>query len=537
MEFALFAVNFQAYKVKKFSKNIKYFWEDIIMKSRLKLLTAIALFLGGCTTGSMVSSGYVDDIYYSPGDNPPPVVAHTTVTQPTRTTPQREQVVSNINESASGKTVDNYVLKDGSSRSYGNVDEYYYNDQPDYADTTYYYDDDSVKYVINNYYEPSDNMSYSSRIRRFQDPYFYDPYWDSYMWDPYYYGPSWRLSMSWGFGWGHSWYDPWYYGGWGYPYYSYGYSPWYYGGWGYPYYGYYGGWGYPSYGWGGSIVVNPVDRYHGRRNYTGRQGGSNAINYGGSGINRGQALGRSIPVGSARSSAVSTQKDAVSSGRNYIGGAGATGTRLQGTRPGTTSDKSTTINSGTTTTTRTATSTRQSGTYSGVRNSQVQTNLRRGTSSSIRSGSGTVMSRPRVQTQETTRTRSSVQTTTTTRRYTPSYSKPRMNTRATYNNSSTRQYTRPSSTSSGTSRYSKPSSTSGTRSSAVRSSSSYQRGSSSSSNYRSGSSSGSYRSSGSSYRSSGSSSSSGRSYSTPSSSGGGSRSSGSSGGSYSGRRR
>ncbi|WP_036984612.1 hypothetical protein [Prolixibacter bellariivorans] len=132
-------------------------------------------FPGGCSTGSMVTSGYVDDIYYSPGDTPPPVVAHTSVSQPKQTTPQREQVVSNIKESANGKTVDNYVLKDGSSNSYGNIDEYYYNDQPDYADTTYYNDDDSVKYVINNYYEPSDNMSYSSRIRRFHDPYFYDP--------------------------------------------------------------------------------------------------------------------------------------------------------------------------------------------------------------------------------------------------------------------------------------------------------------------------------------------------------------------------
>ena len=45
------------------------------MKTNVKLLSAIALIASACTTGSMVtSSGYTDDIYYSPGDNPPVVV-------------------------------------------------------------------------------------------------------------------------------------------------------------------------------------------------------------------------------------------------------------------------------------------------------------------------------------------------------------------------------------------------------------------------------------------------------------------------------
>ena len=44
------------------------------MKTIIKLLSAVALLASACTTGSIVtSSSYTDDVYYTPGDNPPVV--------------------------------------------------------------------------------------------------------------------------------------------------------------------------------------------------------------------------------------------------------------------------------------------------------------------------------------------------------------------------------------------------------------------------------------------------------------------------------
>ena len=48
------------------------------MKTHFKLLSVIALISGACSTGSMVSSrGHTDDVYFTPGDNPPPMVLNT----------------------------------------------------------------------------------------------------------------------------------------------------------------------------------------------------------------------------------------------------------------------------------------------------------------------------------------------------------------------------------------------------------------------------------------------------------------------------
>jgi hypothetical protein len=43
------------------------------MKSRLTLIGAIAVILGGCTTGSYMTGSYSDDIYFNPADVPPPI--------------------------------------------------------------------------------------------------------------------------------------------------------------------------------------------------------------------------------------------------------------------------------------------------------------------------------------------------------------------------------------------------------------------------------------------------------------------------------
>ncbi|HZK96975.1 MAG TPA: hypothetical protein VFC67_22440, partial [Prolixibacteraceae bacterium] len=254
------------------------------MKTKVKLLSAIALLASACTTGSMVtSSSYNDDVYFTPGDNPPVVVS--TAPSSARQV-KRPSTITESRQEEAGKIVDNYQKE-------GDLDstDYVYNDE---SDTTYESDDEAL-YLINNYNDPEE-ISYTTRIRTFYNPYAYDPYWDSY------YSPGWGFNWGIGFGGGYygggyggfysNWYNP-YYGGW--------YNPWYsYGGWGgYPYggggyygNGYYGGyygggyWGGGNYGGG---YANSRDHFYGRQNYTG-SGRSNAVRYSGG---RGSAIGSS----------------------------------------------------------------------------------------------------------------------------------------------------------------------------------------------------------------------------------------------------
>ena len=43
------------------------------MKSSLTYIGLLAILLSACTTGSYVTSSYTDDIYFNPGDVPPPI--------------------------------------------------------------------------------------------------------------------------------------------------------------------------------------------------------------------------------------------------------------------------------------------------------------------------------------------------------------------------------------------------------------------------------------------------------------------------------
>ena len=220
------------------------------MKSRLIYIGMAALFLSACSTGSYVASSYRDDIYFNPGDVPPPISAEGKLTDKPVDEKGKEKsgekmIISQIEKNDDGSnTMNNYIF-DGTKKD---ADALRYNmDQMELqnSDTTVYYNDDEMKYVINNYYD-GDDLDFGYRILRFHDPFFYDPfYWDSWYYNPWYswggyygsYYPGWSL------GWNMGWYDPWY--SWGYPYYSLGYP---YYSWGYPYYGY--GY-YPSYAWGG----------------------------------------------------------------------------------------------------------------------------------------------------------------------------------------------------------------------------------------------------------------------------------------------
>ncbi|KAF0232899.1 MAG: prolyl-tRNA, partial [Prolixibacteraceae bacterium] len=203
------------------------------MKSKFTYLGLMAILMSACSTGSYVSSSYSDDIYFNPGDVPPPIVVEPgSEQQLAREKSGSTIIVSEIGENEEGANVMNNYIFDG-SESDVNALQYSVEQGLEGSDTTIYYNDDEVKYVINNYYD-GDEIDFAYRIRRFHNPYFYDPfYWDSWYYDPFHsygygYYPRWSYAFNWG---------------WGYPYY----------GWGYPYYGWghHGyGWGYPGYGWG-----------------------------------------------------------------------------------------------------------------------------------------------------------------------------------------------------------------------------------------------------------------------------------------------
>ncbi len=157
------------------------------MKSRLILLGALAILFGACSTGSQITGSYPDDIYFNPADVPPPIVV---VEEPAPEKSGEVLIISQIEKNDDGSnTMNNYIF-DGTEED---ADVLAYNiDQMELegTDTTILYNDDELQYVINNYYD-GEELDYAYRIRRFHNPYFYDPfYWDSW-YDPYYsYGYS-----------------------------------------------------------------------------------------------------------------------------------------------------------------------------------------------------------------------------------------------------------------------------------------------------------------------------------------------------------
>lgn len=245
------------------------------MKTKFFLVAAIALILSACTTGSYVSTGFVDGIYFNPADVPPPVVMEESpqIVEEEAEKSARRIIISEIRENDEGsQTMNNYIFDGEDAGEY--VDAQLYNMdqmQLEGSDTTVYYDENEVKYVINNYYDGTD-IDFAYRINRFHRPYsrFYDPfYWNDWYWDSWYYPYSslyWSMGWGWGYdpwGWGYSpWYGGYYggyYGGWYSPYSYYGWG----GGWGYPYYS----WGYPYYGyyWGGGYYIDREDYRYGHR--------------------------------------------------------------------------------------------------------------------------------------------------------------------------------------------------------------------------------------------------------------------------------
>lgn len=445
-----------------------------VMKSKMIIIPVLALIFGACTTGSQLTTSWVDDIYFSPGDVPPPVVTANQDDSGNKVQKESDEriIISEIKGNQEGsKTMNNYIFDGQDAGEYADA-QLYNMEQMELvgSDTTVYYDENEVKYVINNYFE-GDEMDFSYRIHRFHRPYFYDPYYfDYYAWDPYY-DPYW--GSSWSFGWGGSWGWPYY--SWGYPYSSW-YSP-FYSSW-YAPYSYYGWGGYPYYSWhspywggyyGNVYYIDRDDyRYGQRRDYNtsalygsgsaGRSGGTSA------------ALRNQDPLKSAQP------------GRAGVDNSGRRGSSISGVDNGGRTSRNV---SGAALNSRTHTELRRgTDVYNTERGTYGSTNAVRNTRSTqvdpeIRTAGQSATTQDNAR-RATNYTRPATTTTGNAQdRYTPSYNQARPVTRQTYNVQGTsRPSTNPqrSGTVSGTT-YSRPTSTSNT----YRSTSTYNRSSGNSS--------------------------------------------------------
>lgn len=268
------------------------------MKTKLTIISILAIMASACSTGTHLAKSYDDDIYFSPKDVPPVAVAteqsSANVRSNNNNTKDRKIVMSQIERDADGSaTVNNYIYQQDKNAINSDVQSYDMNGQNLVdSDTTRYYNDDDVKTVINNYYD-SDDVDYSYRIRRFHNPYYFGSFYDDWYYDGYYspwYSGYYGLNWGWNYGWGY--YDPWYSWSWGYPYHYGYYSPFAFGigyyGWGGYYGGYYGG-GYGNYGWGGGNYYKYHDVARRRDTNLSLPGGSGR-NYNGSisGVNSGR---------------------------------------------------------------------------------------------------------------------------------------------------------------------------------------------------------------------------------------------------------
>ena len=214
----------------------------------------------------------------------------------------------------------------GQDDVYYTPEDYYNGGQPDYTTSDGYATESGDTYITNNnyyygedeyvYYDDNDyDYYYSSRIRRFNNPYrgfsYYDPCYTDLAWynpDPFYYGSSIyyrpyrpfrifrpRVFVSWGWGGGYyasSWYRPW--------------RPWRANNWGYNNWGYNDpfanpyGFGNP-YGGFNSVSYNPYcppigGNVYNQYNYYGDSGGSSGSGgsdgYTGGGTYNGPRSGR-----------------------------------------------------------------------------------------------------------------------------------------------------------------------------------------------------------------------------------------------------
>jgi hypothetical protein len=219
------------------------------MKRNIIIVTLIALIASACSTSVQMTGRYVDDLYYWPGDAP---LEEAEAVLPSIGTDDKKidndmLIISEVGKDDKGnKTLDNYIYAEDEPDWYKNV-------QAQNIETINKAENDTIiipaeddgTYIVNNYYLDDNNYySYSDRIRRFHNPYYYDPFWNNSFYggwnDPFY---SWNYPYSSYYSGWNSWgWDPWY-NSWGYSPYCYnswygGYNSWYggYYNWNSPYY-------------------------------------------------------------------------------------------------------------------------------------------------------------------------------------------------------------------------------------------------------------------------------------------------------------
>lgn len=204
--------------------------ENSAMKTLTKILSlGVFLIFTGCSSTYQIAS--YDDVYYTPKKSDNQEVTKTNKSDYQSNGYEQPQILESTPETKGNNNRTNNYSSDDTG------------DYP-YTETTQNKDKSGDTYVNNNYFEYDDyyDYSYSSRLRRFYSPSYYnwgyyDPWYTNAYWynyNPFYWGVSIYL--------GYSWCSYQHYHGWGYnyPYYGwYGYHT--------PYYHYYGWGGYPYY--------------------------------------------------------------------------------------------------------------------------------------------------------------------------------------------------------------------------------------------------------------------------------------------------
>jgi hypothetical protein len=229
---------------------------------RSQMVLALGLLATSGAIGQKTSSEY-DDLYYIPSDNKSaPVEVKQAAAAPEAPAYEPSDYEKYINSLENQKR--------GNSGEYRSTDTLEYVEDREYIDTQTK-EKDGNTYITNNYYN-TDEYSYSSRIRRFYDPFYSAGYYNSWYYDPFWYVPGWSFGLSIGypysgFGFSYGWpgnygyypyYNSWYYSPWGYGSYWNGYNHGYYNGY---YNGYYGDY----YGYNDGYYHNNRPVYYGPR--------------------------------------------------------------------------------------------------------------------------------------------------------------------------------------------------------------------------------------------------------------------------------
>lgn len=270
------------------------------MRTLTYLTVLFSFILSSCSSGVFVSSAY-DDIYYKAGDEKiiePSQQDNLAFSnqQDKAEIPSDNQNFYRNEEAPPPPPVDaNYEQKanelTGRYQNYqsepqsDNPQNQSYSSDYSFPDSTEYYQDESGNtYVTNNYYDDEDyyDYSYSSRLRRFHDPYFGCGYYDNYYTNSYWYSYDpwdwgWSIYLGYNFWYPYSYFRPSFGFSYGNPYWAWSYS------YGYPYWGMGYGVGYNSWNaynsgyhdgfWDGYYYANNTDYYYNSHDGTNYQYG------------------------------------------------------------------------------------------------------------------------------------------------------------------------------------------------------------------------------------------------------------------------